>query len=308
MKSLITSCLLHKRTAIALAAALPLLSSIALGGTWLVRRPQQQLYGMPPKSLSGPLSGGPIVRASGLVGHSSWRLSQKLVTFEWNWQEPTTGKAQYSYQAEAVSFWPTAVVGIGENRVAVAGRSRFATILEIWDFGAFSYPAPVFPIGGGPPAIEPLRVPIARKTQVLSTTESGKNMVSLLLWNPVVADGYTNSFLLQFDDSKQLFAANLTPQLDLELDLVASPTATSDPTVFVQPALDGRFPNFGFTADNQTFGIVHNLRKAIGGTSIVVVIDSDRDGAIDLVRALSDSEWASEGWGQASSYSTFYGY
>lgn len=77
--------------------------------------------------------------------------------------------------------------------------------------------------------------------------------------------------------------------------------------MIVAPSLNGRFDDLHVTANHGTHGVSHKLGSPLNDPSkFIVLIDSDRNGTLDLVRSLTAQQWDSESWGDASSYVTFY--
>lgn len=269
---------------------------------------QQVLAGKPPTTLDGPLMGGYPIRAPGIKGLATWSIEEKSVSIQWSWTHAGTSTQHVSTQVETVSFWPTAVVGLGQGRLAVAGRGQSNTIIEVWTLGSVSIPQPVYPIGGGSPEFGSLQVPVVRRSLIFEAATPGMETVAVLLWNPVTASGFLESLLVQFDDLKKVYALNVNSSMQGTFTLIAEPTDSGGgPNVIVAPSLNGRFDDLHVTANHGTHGVSHKLGSPLNDPSkFIVLIDSDRNGTLDLVRSLTAQQWDSESWGDASSYVTFY--
>lgn len=292
----------------ALLAATLILTNVAAPAGVMAPSAQQSLAGKPPPTLNGPVSGGSHVRAPGIAGGVTWNIEEKSVTILWSWTHAGTSTEHLSTQVETVSFWPTAAVGLGQGRIAVAGRGALNTIIEIWTLGSVVIPQPVYPIGGGPPQFGELNVPVVRRSLVYEGATAGKETVAVLLWNPVTAAGFLESMLVQFDDSKKFYALDVTTTMEPTFTLVAEPSNSGGgPSVIVAPVLDARFDDLHVTANHGTHGIAHKLGSPVGDPSqFVVLIDTDRNGTLDLVRTLTAQQWDSESWGDATAYISFY--
>ena len=284
------------------------LSHAAAPAAILAKSAQQTLAGKPPPTLDGPVFGGYSVRAPGIAGSATWSIEEKSVTIHWSWAHAGTSTRHLSTQIETVAFWPTAVVGLGQGRLAVAGRGATNTIIEVWTLGNVVLPQPVYPIGGGPPQFGQLHVPVVRRSLVYEAATPGMKTVAILLWNPVTANGSLESMLVQFDDSKKLHALDVGTSMEATFTLVAEPSNSgAGPNVIVAPALDARFDDLHVTANHGTHGIAHKLGSPVGDpTSHVLLIDADRNGTLDLVRTLTAQQWDAESWGDASAYLSFY--
>lgn len=241
------------------------------------------------------------------TGLASYQLMSRTVKILWEWDAGGPRPIQHSTQVEAVTFYPTEICQVGPGRLAVAGKRRTKTVIELWQFGT-----PVIPpmIQTGQSSVYPeITVPVASKTVIYEEAVVGRDIVSVMLNNPVLSGSVTASIFVQFFDSKDLYSLTCTPGgSPTEQDTVSYVCvrkSQSDPTIPVIPALSTHFEN-RWSAKHSAYGYVYVfVRPAVPA---LVLYDANLDGVLDSPGYLSldDAAWVSGNWGDLSTYLAAY--
>jgi hypothetical protein len=234
-----------------------------------------------------------------------YSLSEKTVSIQWTWTTTGPEPKQYSWQTEAVSFWPTEVVAAGDSRVAIAGKRGDTTIVELWQFGTPTIPQPIQDAFGNVLYPE-LVVPITSKTVIFSESVVGRDIVRFMFNNPIPPQGVVASLFVHFYDSKDLYRIDVFSDSDVvtSTKIISS---TPDPSTPVIQRLGDPF-TMSWGADHESIGYVYVFGTSIDDTPLdaLVLFDSDRNGTIDGHLTLDGPTWNSQGWGDGDNYVAFF--
>jgi hypothetical protein len=194
------------------------------------------------------------------------------------------------------SFWPTCVRPIANGMVLVAGKNRRsgATVIEVWTMN----PPTLFPAStpGGQPTLVPGS--IADINPVYSGNEAGK----LLVRQALPHRGVPGGAIIQFDDSRDLYALNTASGV---MTPIASPDATraASQGCFHAPLLSQT--TGGAAAELVQSGYVYEFRIRGAANNIpsrVQFFDSDKNGSIDAMHTLTIQEWTAAGYANSSAW------
>jgi hypothetical protein len=223
---------------------------------------------------------GKVHYADGTQGLVWFEMAQKKVTIRWKREAPNI----QLYQSIATGYWPTAVVALGSgDEFVVSGKRRNGnTVIERWKLTKPIVNSPAIGAAYMESAI------VAEIDTLYDEAHQGRDMVLRMLARP----GQTNSVLVQFFDSKDLYDVSWTAA-STSTTLVASASAL--------PALQTSF-TFSWSRDHKTRGIVYVFRDEDVPNSTLVLIDQDRNKTIDSAIGVTDLEWTSGDWGSGSSY------
>ncbi len=239
----------------------------------------------------------------GLEGQISCDAPQQTVSFRWHrvrGERPPDWRL--SLQGERVDFWPTDVGRLDEGVVVVAGKTREGrTVIEVWQLDPPAVASPAAP--GERSSAGPL-VPIARKGAIYDARVPGRDLVRALWRNR----GKARSFFAQFHDSGDVYEVALRD--DGERVALASMKRVASPlgggSWVVEPALATKFPD-RWDADHVR-GFVyfaadsHTWQASEGTPGGVVLIDADRDGALDASLSMTGEEWGTLGFARGDAY------
>ena len=194
------------------------------------------------------------------------------------------------------SFWPTCVRPIANGMVLVAGKNRRsgATVIEVWTMN----PPTLFPAStpGGQPTLVPGS--IADINPVYKGNEAGK----LLVRKALPHRGVPGGAIIQFDDSRDLYALNTASGV---MTPIASPDATRAASLgcFHAPLLSqtnrdaaGELVQGGYVYEFGIRGAANNI------PSRVQFFDSDKNGSIDAMHTLTIQEWTAAGYANSSAW------
>jgi len=245
-------------------------------------------------------------------GRASYAVSEKQVRFSWSWTTSGPRPRQFSAQEEGVPFWPTAVVSVAPDVIAVAGREGACTVIELWELRAPLVPPQPMPDAEGACTYPELVIPVAAKTTLLHEAAAGRDLVYLALPNPAPPANVVHSLFVQFFDSKNLYRLDVDDAGRSTLNLVAAPVSQGGlPKVPIFPPLSNAY-EFCWSADHPRYGHVYvfamspNSNKPRHDT--FVIFDEDRDGNLregDYL-SLDGPTWCSQGWGDVATYSRLF--
>ncbi|HTF86932.1 MAG TPA: hypothetical protein VK843_00880 [Planctomycetota bacterium] len=248
---------------------------------------------------------------STVSGVVTYQLSAKTVTVMWNWQAGGPTPNQFSTQVESLTFYPTEVCQAGPSRLAVAGKRRAKTIIELWEFGTPVIPPVVStPSGISYPEVS---VPIATRTVLYEEAVVGRDIASTLFNNPVPPQGTNGALFVQFYDSKDLYALEYTLATSSQSESIAYHCvrkAQSDPSipVIAELAVERRV---GRSAKHPSYGYVYLFTDSAQTATphpALVLFDANLDGTLDSpgFLVLNDSAWQSGGWADLATYQAVY--
>jgi hypothetical protein len=194
------------------------------------------------------------------------------------------------------SFWPTCVRPISNGVVLVAGKNRRtgATVIEVWTLSPPTLSAASTP--STPPTLNPGS--IADINPVYSGNEAGK----LLVRKAMPHRGVPGGAIIQFDDSRDLYALNT---VTAAMTPIASPDATRAASLgcFHAPILSQKLA--AGSGELVQGGYVYEFRVQglpSGTPSTVHFLDSDKNGTIDELRTLSAQQWTAAGYANSSAW------
>lgn len=245
---------------------------------------------------------------STVKGTASYQLADKTVQFLWEWEAAGPRPIQHSTQVEAVPFYPTEICQVGPGRVAVAGKRRSKTIIELWEFGSPVIPPAI--ISNTQQYIYPeINVPVASKTVLYEEAMVGRDIVSVMLNNPAPPASATASLFVQFFDSKDLYSLTYTAGGSSTDPGVASCVCVRksqpDPAIPAIPALSTHFET-RWSAKHSAYGYVYVFVHP--EVPALVLYDSNLDGILDSPGCLQldDAAWESGNWGDLTTYLAAY--
>jgi len=178
--------------------------------------------------------------------------------------------------------------------VLVAGKNRRtgATIIEVWTLNPPTLSPASTP--GAPPTLTPGSV--ADMNPVYSGNEAGKKLVRKAFSHR----GVPGSALIQFDDSRDVYALNTVTSA---MTPVASPDATRAASLgcFHAPLLSQadrtgshELVQGGYVYEYRVSGLARDT------PSILHLLDNDKNGTIDEVQSLSAQQWTAAGYSDAA--------
>jgi hypothetical protein len=245
----------------------------------------------PPATFGSADKSESIVRVSApATGRVDYDLGRRWIRFRWTWDLDGQSKRRSPEQIARVLYWPTEAIGLGTDRVAVAGVMNGRVVIELWTLGAGERSAPPF-------------VAIESRVEILNEAQRERGPIYVLFFNPKPPEGFTDSMFLLFSASKELHRLDVRANDGHRvLTKVASPTP--QPGVLVEPRLAEPF-RVRWGAERAKEGYVYIFTGALGGAvklDSLVLFDSDRDGRLDGSMSLSSADWNAGGWGDVASY------
>ena len=219
---------------------------------------------------------------------------------------------QTGAQTVVVRYYPTAACVVDNDSIVVAGvDSTGETVIEVW---ALVWPSPMptvqTNIQTGLKSVAVAMPSVGSKTRIYDASVPGRNIARNLCGMRRQTD-QAAAALVQFYDSTDIYAANLTTGA---LSLVAS--ASSAPTT-LGPIADLGVDSVSriWCGDKISQGYVYVLRRGSpnvsftwGGTvpNILVLIDADRNGAIDSYLSLDSAAFVSQGLADLGNYNLWW--
>ena len=280
-------------TAALFLAAIPLCASYAApqgGGVW---------QGEPPRDLFW--SRELYYR----IGHSGsdnttfgYNTGKKQLVIAWEQLYDSGNKIYTDGGRIPTAFWPTAVAPIDDDEIVIAGKSqRGDTVIQRRRFTQAYVLEESLPGGGGetyqffPPQQEQI-------TEVFRENDTNYDMVTGMF--PVRVGSHSNpatKIFVQFWSSRDLYELDLSTGA---YSMVLSAAA--------QPALNGVYDAFT-VREHVTQGMFYLFRRlewvAPGEeVPILVLVDVNRDGVLDSSFTLDDTQWATGGYGDPSSWAS----
>ncbi|MCC7013966.1 MAG: hypothetical protein IT454_15525 [Planctomycetes bacterium] len=242
--------------------------------------------------------------AKGLVSYS---LADRKISLKWSWTSTGPRPDQHSVQEESVAFWPTEAIGMRTDRIAVAGVRRERVVLELWTLGTSPLPAPRIDADTGQYRYGELTLPIKEREELLNEPLAQLGPAAVLFFNPQAPATFTDSLYVQFATSKDVYRVDWRESDRVRVSTkVASPQPA--PNLIVEPRLADPF-RIRWSADHPQHGFVYVLAPLPGGPQPIdglVLLDLDRDGALDNTLRLDGTAWNAGGWGDAANYVTMY--
>ncbi len=298
---------MYKQKHIVVFAAVAALASFGVSQSPPNTQPPVPLYGTGKGtsnvSLAGYLSGV----ASGLA---SYDLEGRDIYLKWAWPASGPEPKQFSTQVESTPFWPTEVIGAGPGRVAVAGKRRARTVVELWEFENIPIPAAALDMGTGQYVYPELSVPIEKKRVVFDEATIGLDMVKVMFNIPTTSAGVDASFLAQFYDSRDVYQLDLLTDDNTTCTKVASPVQSG--SAMVIPSLSDDGYEGRWAADHPTFGYVYFFTPDahdvdVNAVGTLVLYDSDRNQSLDGHIVMDVPRWnGPEGWSDLLTYLAVY--
>lgn len=241
--------------------------------------PVQVHQGVPPKALRGAEMRAALFENSFpmIDSTASYDTVKKEITLDWF----RTGPKQVSQQIESVTYYPTAVAGMDDNRLLVAGKHprTNATIIELWEFDALAFiPGPTVDGTTGEVVWPEIRVPIKSRTVLLDQAVVGQDMVFAMFWN--LADA--NSAFVQFYDSRDLYSLDFSTKTTTRIL-----TATPEPGLPTEPKLGWDFNDRASLRHKALGNVYLLLRSNSSSHRALALIDANEDGTLDLQATLS---------------------
>lgn len=229
----------------------------------------------------------------------------KYVTVKWTAKNGNQWSVIAS-QDEPVLYWPTEVAYFGANKILVAGkrdaRGKHKTVIEIWEFDQVGDVPAIVTDEYGRQSYTPFSVPILSKTVVYDAAAAGRDMVRTMFR----FEGTAGSVLIHFWDSNDLYSLDTSTQA-VELVLASAIGSGAE----VQPALANPYTD-RWSAEHNTHGYIYVLvadqNTPEGVHDPLVLYDGDKNGTLDpgTSTTVSDSNWASQGFGSANQYVRFF--
>ncbi len=188
-------------------------------------------------------------------------LSQKNMVIQWRYRTGD-GQAHFSFQTEALAFWPTEVASYGEDRILVAGRDELTgdTVIEEWLFDTSSLSTS---------AVAPyLSVPVKSKTSAFrsSTFDTVRVMFKV--------QGVSGKVFIQFWTDRDLYVMQ-PPTREVTKVLSVAP----DGTIPVLPELQAT-SLARFSRHHEVEGYVYYLGDTEAEEGLFLM-DHDLDGELD---------------------------
>lgn len=196
------------------------------------------------------------------------------------------------HRSFTVDFWPSACNAGPAHTTYVVGRGLAdeGFVAEVWRFETPSVVPGLRASGGGEtsPRIEMgARTSVARVHEIAVSGGIPRAVVQL-------AGSTPEAFLVYFDRSRQLCSVDARSG---SLRVVVSPTAVEG--ALVEPGLLADWSSFS-VREHVTDGYVTVARQGtdVGseGASILLLVDSDEDGALDSTRVVSPATWRALGY------------
>lgn len=192
------------------------------------------------------------------------------------------------------AFWPTSVRPIDNGLVLVCGKNRRngATIIEVWTLHPPTLSAASTP--GAPSTMIPGS--IADINPVYSADEAGKRLVR----RAIPQYGVSGGAIIQFDDSRDVYALNISTAV---MTPVASPDATRALSLGCTHA--PLLTQTGGAAASELVqgGYVYEFRvreSAGDAPSRLMFLDLDKNGTIDSLQTLTTNQWTAAGYADPS--------
>ncbi len=253
-------------------AMIPALGASLLG-CLLMRSPWQVELapGPPPEALSGAGKRGVSFHTTyqGLVAAASYRMRGKEVEITW-FREFGGESPARALQVEPLSFWPTEVCAFGPNRICVSGKTVAGkTRIELWEFSAsevFDDAQRDARTGNG--SYPKTHVPVATRRELYEASAPGRMLVRSMFRN----HGRPEALLVQFDDSKDLCA------LDITTGAVTTVLSSLD-----EPRLSADYRD-RWSFDHLDRGYLYLLctnHNANGVPEALILVDANRDGVLE---------------------------
>jgi len=260
----------------------------------------------PPASFGSADKGDSRLRVStDAIGRIDYSLSSRTVSLSWSWTTTGPRPKQHSVQTESVAYFPTEAIGLQEDRAAVAGVRRDRVVIERWTLATAILPAPRVDPTTGEYSYSELTAPIRARHEICNEPAALGPIYSMF-YQPKPPVGFTDSLLVLFSGSKEVYRVDARADGTSTLTKVASPNAA--PNLLVEPGLSNPF-RIRWGADHPTYGYVYVLGPALGQTPTfdgLVLYDQERDGTLDGALHLDGAAWNSGGWGDARTYVTMY--
>jgi hypothetical protein len=216
-------------------------------------------------------------------GKASIDMIGKKVSVLWTSKNPDATLRQDF----TVAYWPTSIVALaGGDQIVVAGKRRNGnTVIEVW---TFQLPLLVAPAPLSSATAHFKEATVKTIDEIYDEATQGRDMVSAMLAKANQPVG----LLVQFYDSKSVY------------DLESSSGTTTLSLVATTTTLPGLNRSFTFcwSRDHKTRGVIYVFRDEDTANSTMVFIDQDRNHVVDSAILVSDADWISGGWGDASNY------
>jgi len=248
----------------------------------------------PPKDMSGRIFGSSVFGSEdGLFQIRAIYDSQvPEIVINTGYRSPTGYRKHFS--TIKTSFWPTCVRPISNGVVLVAGKNRRAgaTIIEVWTLNPPSLSPASTP--GTPPTL--ISGSVADINPVYSGNEAGK----LLVRKAMPHRGVPGGAIIQFDDSRDVYALNTATAA---MTPIASPDATRAASLGCLHASQLSQADRAGSRELVQGGYVYEFR--VSGLSrdtpsILHFLDSDKNGTIEGVQTLSAQQWTAAGYANAA--------
>ena len=245
-----------------------------------------------PPGLLGTDKGGAVEMSSNLDGWLYTSNPGKEIVLTWYYDSAGPFPDRGDQQVYPVAYHPTDAIGLGQRKVAVAGKVRAMTIVEVWEFEDPQIPFPSVDQATGEYRYAKISVDVISKHTVYVGSAVGMDVVRNLFPNPTPPVGVTYSVFAQFHDTGDLYRLDDTGVVQK----VASPM---DDTVLFEPEIafhrtrrrSGNHPVHG-----HIFEIRGYPDGSGGGLGPIMFMDVDRNGSIDVIQKFTFSEWHSQGW------------
>lgn len=199
-----------------------------------------------------------------------------------------------------VRYWPTAVLALSTDRILVSGRrTNGRTVVELW---TLSPPEIVSSITPGGTSAETMVLGTRTVDEVMDTGDSQQNTIQHM-W--LAKNTTTEKVLVHFWSSKDIALLEVaTGTVEIQV------TGTiPQPGVLHEPLLTQRWVWAMGPLDHQDHGVVYILRLTEDiddhdPTVIdrLLVVDSDRDGDLDLTWPMSAADFEANGFNDPSRY------
>jgi len=253
---------------------------------------QQPSADPPPPYLSPNLYKAAVVETVGdAIASVSASLSDRSVTLSWAYTSAGPSPNRADTQEIAVAFWPTEIATLGGRRLAVAGKARAITMIEVWTFAESPLPLPYIDPTTGEWVYVKYAPSIESKEVLYAESTSGRDVVATLFADAAPVAGASASVYAQFLDSREFYRIDDAGLLQK----IASP---SDNTVLLQPEL-AFHREMRWSGDHPQHGIVYAMTRSPSSPSSldpVALVDADRDGTIDTCLSLDVATWQSQSW------------
>lgn len=262
---------------------------VALSAAVRVSNAQEDTWkpaeGMPPAELRWPGKQKAKLEFKdlALTGQARWDMRGQLVSILWV-HEPTRSA---ELQEIHTSYWPTSIVELADGKsLAVAGKRQGGnTIIEFWHILAPEL------VPKDEAKTEYLLKPAAveRVDTIYDTAAKGRDLVVHL----VRKLGTSPALLVQFADSRDVYDVDLAAKPPA-FKLVASPNAAA--SIPAVPQLVQRYTRV-LSADHATRGYVYAFANdEHESVAALVLLDADRNGALDGSLVVPPDKWAADGW------------